>query len=186
MKRAVPWTLAALFFVAFVASFAELHRLRIRFGEVTKHQFHDHQEVREFIIRSALDGLESPIVILGDSLVEMAQLPVSLCGKPVVNAGIGGAQTSDFMRLGPKLLERTKPTAIVVGLGANDRTATEIDGLVVRLRAISPLVLPMPTTRNNFSASDLREDGVHLTKVASARWVSKMTADLEHAIENCD
>jgi hypothetical protein len=111
MKRAIPWTLAVLFFVAFVASFSELQRMRVRFGEVTRHNFHDHQDVREFIIRSALDGLENGrSFILGDSLVEMAEFPKAVCGRPVVNAGIGGSQTSDFLRMAPpKLLGALAP-----------------------------------------------------------------------------
>jgi hypothetical protein len=109
MKRAIPWTLAVLFFVAFVASFSELQRMRVRFGEVTRHNFHDHQDVREFIIRAALDGLDRPVVIFGDSLVEMAEFPKAICGRPVVNAGIGGSKTSDFLRMAPLLLEHSTP-----------------------------------------------------------------------------
>jgi hypothetical protein len=186
MKRTIPWTLALLFFVAFVASFAELHRLRIRFGEATRHQFHDHQEVREFIIRASLEGLDHPVVIIGDSLAEMAEFPKFVCGNPVVNAGIGGSQTSDFLRLAPKLLEHSRPSAIIVALGANDpSTSNDSEPLLQKLRALSPVVLSMPTPRDQFPATDLF-DGVHLNRRASAAWVTRITAALEHAIEGCD
>ncbi|MET4307898.1 hypothetical protein [Bradyrhizobium sp. RT4b] len=180
--------LAALFFVALVASIFELQRVRARFGEVTRHHFHDHQDVREFIIRARLDGLDSPIIVFGDSLVEMAELPKSLCGKPVVNAGIGGSQTSDFMRLVPKLLEHSKPSAVVIALGANDpsENAKQASDLVRQLRKLAPIVLAMPTTRDGFAAGDFLKDGIHLTREASVMWVSKITGALERSIQNCD
>ena len=48
-------------------------RFMQRFGEVSRHQFHDHQDVREFMIRAALDGLTEPAVVIGDSITEMSQ-----------------------------------------------------------------------------------------------------------------
>jgi hypothetical protein len=186
MKSAVPWTISILLFVAFAASFAELQRLRVRFGEVTQHRFHDHQEVREFIIRTSLEGLDRPVVIIGDSLAEMAEFPKMVCGKPVVNAGIGGSQTSDFLRLAPKLLEHSRPSAIIVALGANDLgKSNESEPLLQELRDLSPVVLSMPTSPDQFPATDLF-DGVHLNRRASAAWVSRITSALEHAIEGCD
>lgn len=188
MKRAIPWTLAVLFFVAFAASFSELQRMRARFGEVTRHHFHDHQDVREFIISTSLDGLDGPIVVFGDSLVEMAELPKSLCGKTVVNAGIGGSQTSDFIRLAPLLLEHSKPSAVVIALGANDpaENTKDANDLVRQLRKLAPVVLSMPTTRDRFAAADFLKDGIHLTREASSTWVSKITGALERSIQNCD
>jgi hypothetical protein len=187
MKRAIPWTLAILSFVAFAASFTELQRLRVRFGEVTRHHFQDHQEVREFIIKSALGGIESPIVVFGDSLVEMAELPKSACGKLVVNAGIGGSQTSDFLRLAPKLLNDLRPAAIIVGLGANDHLPTDEQGALMQtLRSFSPVVISTPTTHDQFAETDFMEDGIHLTKKASAAWIAKMVSRLERSLSNCD
>ncbi|WP_244065489.1 hypothetical protein [Bradyrhizobium sp. Ce-3] len=46
-----------------------------RFGEVSQHTFHDHAAVREFMIRAALADATAPIVVLGDSITEMAPLP---------------------------------------------------------------------------------------------------------------
>lgn len=185
MNRLIPWAVAALFFVAFVASFSELQRMRTRFGEVTRHQFHDHMDVRESIIRFALDGLDNPVVFLGDSLVEMADLPKTICGKPVVNGGVGGAQTSDFMRLAPKFLKLTKPSAIVIALGANDPPNAPSEGLMAILRSASPIVVSTPTARSNFRDGDFLADGIHLTRKASAAWVARTVTDLEHRLTNC-
>lgn len=51
----------------------------------------EHSEVRVAVIRSQLSRVEKPVIVMGDSIVEQALLPVSLCGHPVINAGIGGA-----------------------------------------------------------------------------------------------
>ena len=48
--------------------------MRTRFGEVARHEFHDHKAgVHD--PRAALDGLENPIVVVGDSITEMTHLP---------------------------------------------------------------------------------------------------------------
>jgi len=124
--------------------------MRKRFGEVTHHQYHDHQDIRKFEIRAAVDGLDSPIVVLGDSIVEMARLPETLCGKPVLNAGIGGSTSADFLYLTPKLLKGVKPAFVVVALGANDGNAQaaqkDYGTLLTLLKGIAPRVLAIPTT----------------------------------------
>jgi hypothetical protein len=64
--------------VAFVASFSELQRMRARFSEVTRHQYHDRQDVRAYMIKAALAELDQPIVVL--SITEMARLPETING----------------------------------------------------------------------------------------------------------
>lgn len=162
--------------------------MRVRFGEVTRHQFHDHQDVREFIIRTALDGLDRPVVILGDGLVEMAELPKTICGRAVVNAGIGGSRTSDFIRLAPLLLERSAPTAVVIALGVNDSSDNREEDakLLESIRRISPVVISMPTTADRFEVADLMADRIHLRREASVAWVSKITNEIERTVQGCD
>jgi hypothetical protein len=77
MRRALPWVISAILLVAFIATFSELERMRRRFGEVTRHSFHDHAVVRLDVIRSAMAQKTKPIVIFGDSLAELAQFPES-------------------------------------------------------------------------------------------------------------
>jgi lysophospholipase L1-like esterase len=68
-----------------------------------------------------LIDLKQPIVVIGDSITEMARLPEEIDGHPVVNAGIGGSSISDFETIAPRLLEDSDtPTLVVVALGAND------------------------------------------------------------------
>jgi hypothetical protein len=94
MRRAVPWIAAAVCFLAFGASYLELQRVRQRFGEVTQRTYHDHQDVRQLIIKAALADASEPIVMIGDSITEMAPLPAEIAGHPVVDAGIRGISTS--------------------------------------------------------------------------------------------
>jgi hypothetical protein len=55
------------------------------------------------VIQSTLARVDDAVVILGDSIVEASTLPRSLCGHPIVNAGVGGASTAS--NLGSMLLE---------------------------------------------------------------------------------
>jgi GDSL-like Lipase/Acylhydrolase family len=196
MKRLIPWIVAIIAFVAFCASFSELQRMRKRFGEVTHHQYHDHQDVRQFIIRAAVDGLDSPIVVLGDSIVEMARLPETLCGKPVLNAGIGGSTSADFLYLTPKLLKGVKPALVVVALGANDGDAQaaqkDYGTLLTLLKGIAPRVLAIPTTTSVNEVyrgeanrvgvpfleismpKEMMIDGVHFNAMGYRRWIQAL------------
>jgi hypothetical protein len=59
--------------------------------------FDTHRATRQFVVRSTLARFDDAIVVLGDSIVEASTLPRSLCGHPVVNAGIGGASTASHL-----------------------------------------------------------------------------------------
>lgn len=151
MRRAIPWILAAFFLVGFVALFSELQRMRVRFGEITRHPlYHEHIEVRRFIVRSELADLDGPIVILGDSITEMARFPLTIDGKPVVNAGLGGASIKRIHSL--QLLDGFKPSIVVVALGAND-TGSQVQkayaSLLSEIKAISPLVIAVAVSPMN-------------------------------------
>ena len=197
MRRVLPWAVAAILLVAFAASFSELQRMRKRFGEVTRHTLHDHQDVRAFIIRADLDDLDQPVVVLGDSIAEMARLPATICGHPVVNAGIGGATSSDFLWLTAVLLKNASPSIIVIAIGANDHTQqsqSDFARLVAAVQTFSAKVIVVPTTtetavyRNAASAagadfaaievasSDRMADGIHLNRVGYQRWTKTLVS----------
>jgi lysophospholipase L1-like esterase len=149
--QAAPWVIAAVAVIAFGASFSELQRMRGRFGEVTRHTFHDHQDVREFMIRTSIAGLHQPIIVMGDSITEMARLPDEIGDNPLVNAGIGGATISDFEALAPRLLDDSeRPSVIVVALGANDAGSETIQrdytALLSKLKKLAPRVLAVAVT----------------------------------------
>jgi lysophospholipase L1-like esterase len=83
--------------------------------------FDTHRATRQFIIRLTLARLDDAVVVLGDSIVEASTLPRSLCGHPIVNAGIGGASTaSDLDKLLTEALSGKQAALVVVALGTND------------------------------------------------------------------
>jgi lysophospholipase L1-like esterase len=59
------------------------------------------------------------IVVIGDSITEAAPLPDAVCGIAIINAGIGGSRTSNFIPFAEELAH-FKPALIVVALGIND------------------------------------------------------------------
>jgi lysophospholipase L1-like esterase len=148
MKRAIPWAIAIVAVIAAGASFSEIQRMRGRLGEATRHQFHDHRDVRQFMIAAALVGLDQPIVVIGDSITEMARLPETIDGRPVVNAGIGGASIEDFQTLAPILMQNSKPSLIVVALGTNDGTSIQPQyaALLSKLKTFSARLLAVGVT----------------------------------------
>jgi len=85
---------------------------------------HEHSVVREFVIASHIARAKSPVVFLGDSITEAAVLPDSVCGHPVINAGIGGAGVDQLLRVAPLLLKDKSPALVVIAIGTNDAYAT--------------------------------------------------------------
>ena len=80
-----------------------------------------HGPTRQLIISSILARFDDPIVILGDSIVEAATLPRSLCGHAIVNAGIGGTSTTSHLEEILKAsLGGKRAALVVVSLGTND------------------------------------------------------------------
>lgn len=203
----LPWLIAGVAIMAFGATFSELERLRVRFGEVTRHKFHDHQDVRQAMIRMALSNLDQPIVVMGDSLTEMARFPETICGKPVVNAGVGGATISDFNFLAPRLLDGVTPSLVVVALGANDAGSLTVQrdysALVSKLGKLAPILIAMPAV--GLGAAEVNgaidaalegekvslvevtikdgflKDGIHLSATGYKTWTPAIVASVSNA-----
>ena len=54
----------------------------------------EHRRVRQLILYYTLSRVDDPIIVLGDSIVEASTLPTSICGHPIINAGLNGASTA--------------------------------------------------------------------------------------------
>jgi hypothetical protein len=111
-----------------------------------------HGPTRQFVIRSTLERVENAVVVLGDSIVEMSTLPRSLCGHPIVNAGIGGASTeSNLGSILKESLGNKRAAAIVVSLGTNDaaipnsveRYRSNYRALLTELATLAPRITVM-------------------------------------------
>jgi GDSL-like Lipase/Acylhydrolase family len=116
-----------------------------------------HGPTRQFVIRSTLARIENAVVVLGDSIVEMSTLPRSLCGHPIVNAGIGGASTeSNLGSILKESLGNKRAALIIVSLGSNDaalpnsveRYRSNYRALLTELSALAPrtavVAIPSP------------------------------------------
>jgi len=116
-----------------------------------------HLPTRQLIISLKLARLDDAIVVLGDSIVEASTLPRSLCGHPIVNAGIGGASTES--KLGAMLTQALggkRAAMVVVALGTNDaaipnsvaRYGANYRALLAEVAALTPraaiLAIPLP------------------------------------------
>ncbi|SHH62068.1 SGNH/GDSL hydrolase family protein [Bradyrhizobium erythrophlei] len=61
------------------------------------------------------------VVILGDSITQNARLPDSICGMPLINAGVGGSRASTFIPFAEEMEARNiSPFLVVLALGTND------------------------------------------------------------------
>ena len=81
---------------------------------------HEHFEARLAVIKSQLSRVKKPIIVMGDSIVESALLPTSLCGHAVINAGIGGATIGFFTRYAEIITRNSEPALTVLAVGIND------------------------------------------------------------------
>jgi lysophospholipase L1-like esterase len=73
------------------------------------------------MLHFTFERLEDPVIVVGDSLVEASTLPRSICGHPVVNAGLNAASTaSDLGNWLAVALGGKRAAMIVVALGTND------------------------------------------------------------------
>lgn len=81
----------------------------------------EHRHARQLMLHFAFQRLDDPVIVLGDSLVEASTLPRSVCGHPVVNAGLNAASTaSDLGNWLTVALGGKRAAMIIVALGTND------------------------------------------------------------------
>jgi lysophospholipase L1-like esterase len=95
----------------------------------------DHRSERQLVLHLTLSRFDDPIIVLGDSIVEASTLPRSVCGHPIVNAGLNRASTAS--ELGEWLaaaLAGKRAAAIVVALGINDALLLRPDEQAFRER----------------------------------------------------
>ena len=88
-----------------------------------------HSVAREKAILSHAAQDRFPIVMVGDSFVELADVP-SLCGKRVLNAGVSGAKAADVERFAPQVIASERPELVIINVGVNDanrRTIGQVD-----------------------------------------------------------
>jgi lysophospholipase L1-like esterase len=86
---------------------------------------HKHDDIRQFVVRSTIAQTPDAILFVGDSITEAAFLPASICGHPVINAGLGGADAGSYLSFAKLTFPADlKSPLIIVALGTNDSTST--------------------------------------------------------------
>jgi hypothetical protein len=192
MSRILPWIIATVCFVAFAASFSEVHRLKARVGKLSS---------RPLIIRAAIEAADDPIVILGDSITQRASLPREICGHPVVNAGVWAMNIRQATTLLPLLFADRTAFMIVLSLGANDagsksagqdfskliRTAEQFAPRVIAISdAFDPDVdlqisrsSELPYIQPHLPEGSRLPDGVHFNEVGYANWIPALKSAVE-------
>jgi lysophospholipase L1-like esterase len=166
----------------------------------------EHFEARLAVIRSQLSRVEKPIIVMGDSIVESALLPTSICDHPVVNAGIGGATIGFFTRYAEIIAKDANPELVVLSVGINDATANNPAGFrsayLSTLQSItSPLALVPITPAKALNVDDLNRvirglnnysiiepgelnksmttDGIHLDETGYRIWTKAVVQGIE-------
>lgn len=144
-----------------------------------------------------LTGPVGGAVLIGDSITQQQDLR-TLCGLPVVNAGIAGSRVEDWVDLAPRVVRILKPKIVVYALGVNDadselpfdpdKWAQTFEGL--RRGGFVLGVLPVQRTDVSnkriaemnarlsktqgfippFDTVGLTRDGVHLNSAGKKRW----------------
>src|SRR5690349_3051014 len=76
-------------------------------------------ERMKVILSQAAQMPKGGILVIGDSIAERVWMP-ELCGKPVLNAGIGRATSKEWLPDARKVIEAYRPSIIVLELGTND------------------------------------------------------------------
>jgi hypothetical protein len=81
----------------------------------------EHRYTRQLMLHFTFERIDDPVVVIGDSLVEASTLPRSVCGHPLVNAGLNAASTaSDLGNWLAVALGGKRAAMIIVALGTND------------------------------------------------------------------
>ena len=89
-------------------------------GASAPRAFDGFRQVRMKTVQAQLDQVTGPyIVVMGDSHAERLYLP-TLCGLPVVNAGMSGATVADVLALARQITPPRQAEALLLSVGTND------------------------------------------------------------------
>jgi lysophospholipase L1-like esterase len=147
-------------------------------------------KVRMKTIQAQLDQVYEPyIVVMGDSHAERMYL-ATLCGLPIVNAGIAGATAGDVLALAENVTPPRKAAALLLSVGTNDILAKrhpETDeaerNFKADLKALGDRLVAWSDRRALIAIPPVaRKEEVNFPRVAAARY----SAMLEHTCEQGD
>jgi lysophospholipase L1-like esterase len=115
---------------------------------------------RFFAVKAEIERTADSFIVLGDSIVEGALLPSTICGHAVVNAGVTGAAVEYFQRHADELLGTARPALIILAVGINDASAdrakrfrSNYEATVANLARRAPVAVATITSVRNGSAA---------------------------------
>ena len=114
----------------------------------------NHTDIRTFAIKSKIAQVTEPVVVIGDSITEGALLPSYICGKAVINAGVGGADVGSYRSIAAQVLPAQQPVAlIIVALGTNNSTRSSVapDGFAASYNGLLDELAPHTKEENSWS-----------------------------------
>lgn len=124
---------------------------------------HLHTDIRLWMIKSQLSRVESPIIVMGDSIVEAAILPNEICGHPVINGGVGGGSIGFFTAYAAMIADITPPALVVLSVGINNAQPNSLDAFrsdyLATLSSLKVPVMVVTITPSNNPAVDLTSVG---------------------------
>lgn len=153
------------------------------------------ERIREL---EALKGPTGAVLLIGDSITRQQDI-YTLCGLPVINAGISGTGVYEWATLAPRLVARLKPRIVIYALGMNDSSrkvsfdARKWKQTYDRLRRGGFALGVLPVHNGGFASDRIaqmnaalsqepgyippfptnglvRNDGVHLNEDGERRW----------------
>lgn len=124
------------------------------------------------------------VVVVGDSIAATNYIP-TLCGRPALNAGIGGASSKLWAPHLQDLLKRARPSIVIIALGENDDENPHWKDDYRRIAKFGTFaVTPKEADRAAFIRSVLPSvpvpsqtiDGIHMNIAGSREWVRRVEA----------
>lgn len=124
-----------------------------------------HFNARQSMLRQqAEDSAAGGILLIGDSITEMTLMP-ALCGRPVLNAGIGATTVADWSGWVAPLAARARPGLVVIALGTNDAGRSRrfdadswrdaVRGLIAEAGGVPVLLVEPPSVDEARSNGDI-------------------------------
>lgn len=117
--------------------------------------------------QQAEDMAPGGVLVVGDSITEMTGVP-TLCGRPVLNAGIGATTVADWTGKVAPLVARARAGLVVIALGTNDASRSRafdadawrdaVRGLIAEAGDVPVLLVEPPFADEARSNGDIPAD----------------------------
>lgn len=185
MNRAIAIACLVIVLAGFGWTYERVNKISSRLNLLSGMVFEqtDRVQSRLFMIRSQFSQAKNPVVFVGDSITEAALLPPTLCGLPVVNAGIGRETAASYARLVRGLFGHAFLVVVAIGtndvLGYNSDFETSYVHLLDALPTRRPVLVALPPLEP--VSSELERDNAIIAKIAKDRGLDFVSPDFSES-----